>query len=374
MATKFVLRGSALTAYKHSGGGKAAVTYAPATTIPALVTDAGAIGGQAINYDTGQTAIRGHNFPGFDNCSKNQAQSILHRFAPRYSGTPSQNQSIISIAGPSFLANLLSLGIQIYHNTSGNLLVTANNTRGQVILTANTNMGAWSPTSGQYYDFCIVWDGTTGTNAFKFYIDGTLFYQATPSRAWATDSKDFIQSSIMLGVGHRGIQFGDYYTNEFIIWDETIDPTSSGLNLNGSSRSSYVSITGTLDPTDSSDPGEANVRSATAYTINGVAKTGTAAIPSAANVRQGTAVDATTGTLNLPAEANVKSGITFDGATKTGTLVSTDPGEANVASGVSYTIESVAKLGTRAVVTNVLSDAVLTGQSLEATLIGGEND
>lgn len=84
-----------------------------------------------------------------------------------------------------------------------------------------------------------------------------------------------------------------------------------------------VTDTGTYDGSDRhTDPGESNVRSGTTYKSNSTTnnKTGTAAIPTASDVRLGTATDATTGTLNLPAEADVKSGVTYDNATKTGSF------------------------------------------------------
>lgn len=49
---------------------------------------------------------------------------------------------------------------------------------------------------------------------------------------------------------------------------------------------------------------------------------------------------------------------------------STDPGIANVASGVSYEINNVPLVGTLQAVTNNIQGATLSGQSLKATLVG----
>ncbi len=104
------------------------------------------------------------------------------------------------------------------------------------------------------------------------------------------------------------------------------------------------------------DPGIANVRDATAYSINGVSKTGNLVVPIAgsvktgvtydtlssvtgtytgsdrwsdpgeANVRLATAYQADsltnnkTGTLDLPDESDVLLGVVYDNMTKTGTL------------------------------------------------------
>ncbi len=93
-----------------------------------------------------------------------------------------------------------------------------------------------------------------------------------------------------------------------------------------------------------SDPGIANVRSGTGYTFNSVSLTGTCSVPTAANVRLGTAVDATTGTCVVPAAADVKSGVSVDATT--GTLLSTNPGAANVLAPTPYSINSVSFTGT----------------------------
>ena len=80
----------------------------------------------------------------------------------------------------------------------------------------------------------------------------------------------------------------------------------------------------------------------------------------AANVRAGTTFGLSeTGLLNLPAEADVKLSVSYDNATKTGTLESTDPGEANVVSGTTYKINSVLKTGTRTSIYALLSAAIV---------------
>ena len=109
------------------------------------------------------------------------------------------------------------------------------------------------------------------------------------------------------------------------------------------------------------DPGEDNVRSATAYKANSLTnnKTGSCAVPAAGNVLAGVAVDATTGTFDEsarntdPGVANVADGVTYkiQNVSKTGTYdpggaVYTDPGVANVKDGVSYTFNDLPKVGT----------------------------
>jgi hypothetical protein len=115
--------------------------------------------------------------------------------------------------------------------------------------------------------------------------------------------------------------------NEFVVWDEVIDPsnitlvdpntgvTSAGQSLNGSSRTGWVDVaaldgsvweslaaseirsgttqiqagltqTGSL--AGSTDPGVANVRSGTGYTIEGSSLTGALDVPAAASGTAGT--------------------------------------------------------------------------------------
>lgn len=120
--------------------------------------------------------------------------------------------------------------------------------------------------------------------------------------------------------------------------------------------------TGTYDGSDRwTDPGIANVRSATAYKANSTSnnRTGTAAIPVASDVKTGVSVDATTGSYDGsdrwtdPGEANVLGGVTYKANSvtenKTGALSSgdsTDPGEDNVREGVEYEFEGDDKVGT----------------------------
>jgi hypothetical protein len=381
MAIKFALRGNSLNAYKHSGSGKiplsADINQAGA---PTVVADAGAIGGFAINYDGGGNA-KGHIFPGFENCQKTGAISILARIAPTYSGSPAANTSIISIGGPRLLNAAAIQLIQVDHLTNGNIVASCTDIIGGGI--NFTVIGAWVPVSGTYYDIVVTYSGGSGANALKVYIDGVLLGQATVGRVWTAAYN--LQSSILVGIGQNQILSGHYHLNEYLIDDTVVDPTPSGLNWNGAARAAFVTVPGVLDPTNSSDPGIANVRNGTAYNLNGVALAGTAAIPSAANVRAGTAVDATVGTAAIPAAANVRLGTAVDAGNGTaaipapgnvklgvavdatnGTLESTDPGIANVRRATSYKIESATLVGTLDVVTHTMNRAVLS--------INGEED
>lgn len=82
------------------------------------------------------------------------------------------------------------------------------------------------------------------------------------------------------------------------------------------------------------DPGVANVRSGDAYKFDSLTnnKTGTAVIPAAGDVRNGTNVDATTGTLKVPTASQVLNGVDVDNTTGNVVL----PATSNVLDGVTY--------------------------------------
>lgn len=272
MTIKFVVHGNSVNAYLHSGSGK---VPSPAnmnlTGIPTVGADASAIGGQAIGYN-GVTLIKGHIFPAFNNSQKTGQISILSRIAPLYSGIPGANSSMISVSGPRFLNGNTVQTVQLDHFTDGNLYLTVTDDLANGI--ELSNIGAWSPVSGTYYDIVVTYDGTSANNAVKVYIDGTLFAQATTGRVWT--SANAIQTAICIGIGIDQILTSNYKLNEYVIWDTVVDPTSGGLNLNGHTRSAFVS-TGAqvLDPTASIDPGIGNVLQGISYEINGAALTGT---------------------------------------------------------------------------------------------------
>jgi hypothetical protein len=145
---------------------------------------------------------------------------------------------------------------------------------------------------------------------------------------------------------------------------------------------------------NSNDPTEADVRAGVSYD-NG-SKVGTLAVPAEEDVREGVSVDAgvgglivpaatdvregvafddgiTEGSLAVPAAADVKIGVEFDNASVgsyTGADRWSDPGVANVRSGVAYIANSESKTGTLQLVTNEIEEAEITtsgGQPIGVT-------
>lgn len=146
----------------------------------------------------------------------------------------------------------------------------------------------------------------------------------------------------------------------------------TGVTFDGASK------TGTYDGSDRwTDPGVSNVRSATAYKANSTSnnRTGTAAIPVAANVRAGTATDATTGSLAVPAATDVRRTVAVDAGTGTAYI----PTAANVRAGTSVdaTVGTLAVPAAGNVRSGVSVDAgtgTLVAPSLANTKVGVAGD
>lgn len=371
---------------------------------PSIASDAGAISGNSFQWGANNNQ-KGYSWPARSSTPNGRAITILVRFRPGYTGSPAANQGIFSVSSAAGKGPL----IEIIHNTAGNIVVTARNEQAVVCLNAQS-FGAWSPTSGTWYDLVFRWDGTTTASAAKFDIDASSLGTATASAAFTSSWTNQYFTDISIGFTNAGNTINAGRIDEVVIWDSSLASLSSvGLvsgsgSLNGASRTSLVDVvsfdgasytdpgvanvlstvsytyagnsqtgtwvaataanvktgvsfgngsTGTYDGSDRwSDPGVANVRSSTAYKANSTSnnRTGTLAVPSAGDVRSGTAVDAGTGTLTVPTLANTKVGVSGDGGTGTydGSDRWTDPGQANVRSGTAYKANSTSnnKTGT----------------------------
>lgn len=407
---KFALHGDSLTAYLHSGAGKTGVSYTPLNYFApaASEADATAIGGSRLTFDTAQNDIRGWVWPGFSNASLTGKYSVLIRvkFPAVPSGTLANNTFLFAISGFVGLGANQVAGVGLSLNTDSTLRVHLWDYRGQQIF-ANSSFGSWSPSTGVWYDVVLTWDGSTSANKVKCYIDGVSLGTKTATSTAADANGNFMQAIIGLGYSIVSGYRGDSYVNEFVIWDDEIDPTSGGLNLSGASRSSFVSTSGlVLDPNTSTDPGVANVLStAGAYTINGVSKTPTYVAVGASNVKTGVTFGAgsastgsydgsdrwtcpsagdlrstasalkcnststnLTGTLVVPTLANTKIGVSGDGGT--GTYDGSDRWTCPSSAGRLYSGDqlkcnstSLNFTGTLNPVTNVFCQATLSSQN-----------
>jgi len=127
-------------------------------------------------------------------------------------------------------------GIEIYTNTSGYLIWA---------LTYGAGGGArrWSQTSNidiidnNWHFITLTWDGTTGTNKVKMYIDGVLNQQATSSGTESNTPTDNLRIS--------KLSFGPslYYINgsldEFAVFNTELTTTQISLLYN-SSTGDYI--------------------------------------------------------------------------------------------------------------------------------------
>lgn len=111
----------------------------------------------------------------------------------------------------------------------------------------------------------------------------------------------------------------------------------AGSSINCGGSGAGVTITTVAGQTV---PSPVNVRNGTSV---GAGASGTAYIPSAANVRAGTATDATTGTLAVPSPNDVRSGTNVDATTGNATF----PGQIHVENGVQYGTNGTQYTGTR---------------------------
>lgn len=337
----FAVRGDSLTARYAPGGG------APGQvgTVSLVTTSGTGIIGSGYIDMSASYGSKGLYWPaGNGNFPTSNKVSMLFRVAIIGSNTLSN-----SLGGLGFVQQIGTLMAGFQSNT---LYLDAEGLTGGDIGLLNN---AFTPTLGRFYDVVYTFDmtSTSNPNAIQIYVDGVLLnWNNITAPAWGAGPRTNLNAyTINLGMCPAFINTR-LQVNEFVIWDGIIDPTSGGLNLNGQSRSSFVACS-SFDGTVNVDPGQANVRNGQAYTIAGVAKTGTLAVPTASQVLSGVAVDAGTGNVQLPAASDVKVGTTFGasgGSTGTydGSDRWSDPGQANVWWSVPYKANSLTpnKVGT----------------------------
>lgn len=222
---------------------------------------------------------------------------------------------------------------------------------------AVANTGTLSFTANQLTELMFTWDGDTG----DFYCsqDGVEVSSGSGSASPAFDPGRVI----FCGCGFNILNTtnSNFYLVNHEVWDSVENHVYSARTGFDATPKKRIN--------ESTNVGASNIRFGSTQNFQGNTITGTAYIPSAGDVRSGTNVDATTGTLAVPAAGDVQQGVAVDNTTGTfvvpaentvksgtqfgaagteftGSLVSTDPGVANVRSGTNYTIENDAKVGT----------------------------
>ncbi len=269
MAVVFAVRGDSFNA-RYAGGRKDGTAIGGFS----IAADGGAISGSTI-LAAANNNVKSVLWSGRRNTPNGRAISILMRFMPGYSGTPAANRLVL----PCLLASGGRVGrIEVVHNTAGNIVVTLTNEAGVVIANA-TSVGAWVPVAATMYDVVFTWDGTATANSAKVYVDAVLMGQFAPSAAFTASWSNLYFGEISLSGGVAVVTQNATAIDEIVIWDTVIDPTAVTLDsgsgsLNGVLRVSPVTAA-SFEGGLSTDPGIANVKTGTGYTINGVALTGT---------------------------------------------------------------------------------------------------
>lgn len=336
-AVTFALRGNSLTP-RYAAGGKASANYLSNVyaSTPAAVENFGhasVFGGQAINL-IGLSDTRSLLFNSYGNwITGSNVFSALFRIVPNWTGNPAGLRRIVRIGqanSPAWAGGLL-LEIQ----TDGKLFAVARDASDKgTLLFSFTTASALSFTSGTATDIMIVSDGA------RVYLsqDGVEIHDAALTST-AAQLGALVGGAIWLGPYPWD---GSY--NEVVIWN-TAEPHEYAA------RTDFISVAD-FDGTSATDPGIANVRSGTTYTIAGASLTGTAAIPAAADVKIGVSVGAATGL--------------YDGSDRW-----TCPLAGQLSNGTQLKCNSTSLnlTGTLDNVTNVLSSQTMTGASTSGVLV-----
>lgn len=330
MAIMFAVRGDSMTA-RYSGGSN----YAAKQGSPSVVSDAGSLGGNRIDLITSGN-LKAIFFEARNNVFAGRTFSVLCRIKSNYTGAPAASTGFFNIGVPT-TGYCPTMGI--HHHTTGTLRAHCQNEAFQTSL-SEASHGSWSPTANTRYDLVWTWDGTTTASASKIYVDASLLGSVTASFALSSSLVSEDWRDIVLGPNCR-VSNSNFSLEEFVLWNEIIDPTSVALvggtgSLNGASRTAFVDVA-SLNGSSYTDPGIANVKTGTSYTYNGTSLTGTYTgsdrwtDPGVANVIEGVAykADSTTnnrtGTYHEAQTSEVQQSITFGpSSTYTGTYSAVD--------------------------------------------------
>lgn len=302
MAITFAVRGDSLDA-RYSTAGKTPARLG-ALAPPEVTTDEPGINGvNSIDLAGAFLTFRGLNYIGRENTPSVATRSVLIR---------------VKFASLSSTMGLFYMGGSNRSETNGfgarveatpEIRVYVANESGQIDngITSSSGLGTTN-----WHDIVFTWDGTTSANGLKVYVDGVEKLSDTMSRSLPTydTNQQNACSNIVIGPCSPGAaQNVHFYVDEFVVWDEVIDPTSVTLtsgsgSLNGSSRSTYVEVDA-LDAKNNTFPTEVQVESGVTWIQQGVEKTGTLSTPTLPDendvrlgVEYGQSADLKTGALN----------------------------------------------------------------------------
>jgi hypothetical protein len=247
-------------------------------------------GGNYIDLVNSGSGRRSLAYVGLDNFSRNGAFTVLIRIIPNFTGAPASTLSLFNV-GPVDGNNCQGIRAKITTGQKLNVVMGdgASSTAMNEDSTSNIPLTSGTPT-----DIWFTYTGTSGASSFNMFAaqDGN-----SPTSIGSKNGGVTIGSGNRLITNVASIMFGTdafaSYANhgiiECCIWDTVETPSSHGVRTDFITASAFEGYNYT-------DPGIANVRSGTGYTHAGVAKTGTAVIPSLANTKTGVAGDGGTGT------------------------------------------------------------------------------
>ena len=208
MGIVFAVRGSSTTA--HFSGGYKHPTELPSAK--SITSDAGALSGSYINMTT--AGLHSLVYSGSKNTPNGRALSVLLRMRPSYSGAPAAVRGFFSIEAGS---GSNGAAILMYHlNGTGDMRILGRKLDNNATFN-NVSFGTWTTNvSGTYYDLVFTWDGTTTSNSGKFYIDGSLLGQLTPSNEMPSTLTNDFYKSITIGA-NSGVAIAALGVDEFVI-------------------------------------------------------------------------------------------------------------------------------------------------------------
>lgn len=231
----FALRGNSLTPWRLT---EPTDTYVYSNnhagiTAPAVVpsSDPGIIGGGYIAL-ANASIQKALYWVGVNNFSTNKSFSVVVRVVMRYSGTPSSNQGFFEATRPH------ATGRMIFGHLTTDKMHFAYNSRNNTGIMNRSTTASWSPVAGTVYDLCLTYNDDTKT--INFYIDGVLFDTSTVATGTDHDLSPFCY--ILIGTGGTYTAYGNYDVNEAAAFNYVIDPTPSGLNLIGASRTDFIDV------------------------------------------------------------------------------------------------------------------------------------
>lgn len=245
-------------------------------------------------------------FSGINNCDSAQTGTLEFNITPNYSGTPTNQQTFISISPSS--SSTIS-GIFVSHFTDGNIYLQIFDNTNTLIINETF---AWNPTSGVTYNFIINFNGAGGIGANQLYIDGVsvitsaiAFDRTGQSLADVTIGKIYNLSSGNANFSIDNLSFYSIVTTpDSPILSETIySLTTANLPEFSYSGLGNIQAWTNLIITDSNVPG---------YTFNGLYFNGSIwVVSSGSYAESNTAIFAIAHIATLPAADTLQINVIF---------------------------------------------------------------